>query len=181
MNTDYIDGEVPEDDTEFAQANPVIKRIIEESLANQPQVPLRSDFENLRPEPSDMEKRVAYTKFKESSNRPEQVNASNPNKPTTGYFHIEQPTYVENMRSKYGDHEANKIAKLTPNQYIKYIQSHADEEEEMGKRIIAEKTEKFGDKPIRDHLGRINPAWRVAYTMGDTGFKRFIRNTKQDN
>lgn len=181
MNADYIDQEVPEDDSEFTQANPIIKRIIEESLANRPQSPLRSEFENLRPEPSDMEKRVAYTKFKESSNRPEQVNASNPQKPTTGYFHIEQPTYVEQMREKYGDDNANKIAKLSASEYIRYVQSHKDEEEEIGKRIIEDKTNKWGDKLVKDHLGRINPSWRVAYTMGDAGFKRFLRNTKQDN
>jgi hypothetical protein len=163
-----------------AYDNPIVQQIINSSMEDLRNPPTDMVQVKTQDKPSDMEQKLHYTMMKESSGNPTQVNRAIASRPTTGYFHIEQPTYVENLREKYGDHVANQVKNLSSEDYIRYVQSHKDEEREMAQREIEKKVNKWGEKPVIDNNGKIVPAYRAAYTFGDAGFKRFLKATKQD-
>lgn len=183
MSTDIPDAEEMVDESSIESENPIIRKIIQENLPNlreganfqQP----TNYVETRKPDITDIEGKLEYTSFRESSNKPWQINKSKPSAPTTGYFHIEQPTYVEQMK-KLDVNEANKVARLNPDEYVRYVQSNKDREREVAKKIISDKVSKHGEAIVIDDRGKPNPAWRVAYTMGDAGFRRYLKNTKQE-
>jgi hypothetical protein len=112
---------------------------------------------------------LAYTIDRESRGDPSKVNTLHKSRPTTGFLHIEQPTYADNIRKMYNKEGADMIRSLKPSEYIQYIQDHPKEEMAVGSRIIQKNLNMWGDMQVVDARGDKVPAWRAAYTMGNTG------------
>ena len=156
--------------------NSIIKGMLQNILAG-----AQNEQPTMQKEPvnSRLEEQLAYTRSVESGSDRNQVNRQHRDRPTTGSYHIEQPTFAEALQNR-GDSEGFKYIKnLKPEQYLKHIQSNPEQEHEIAKDILERKIQKWGSNKIVDVRGDTVPAWRAAYSHGDYGLFRHLRKTHQ--